>query len=168
MKRHLIFALCLLMSPLAFGAAECSFDGKYVMVTPDGNMRAVTVIGDKVLLSVSDSQGQLITPVQVRRVKSFDPQYCQFITTIFGLDDGRVVGFEGHGYRIEGNTLNGMGQGMYTRENAARDNDRVIRLNPQNGCGPHAHVEAHPKYGPLCIQDVGAWKKATTDTRESP
>lgn len=45
--------------------------------------------------------------------------------------------------------------------NATMDSDGVIRLNPQNGCGPFAHVESHPVYGQLCVQDQGSWKAGT-------
>lgn len=44
--------------------------------------------------------------------------------------------------------------------NTTMDSDGVIRLNPQNGCGPFAHVENDPKYGQLCIQNEGSWKVA--------
>lgn len=44
--------------------------------------------------------------------------------------------------------------------NTTMDSDGVIRLNPQNGCGPFAHVENHPVYGQLCVQNEGSWKVA--------
>lgn len=45
--------------------------------------------------------------------------------------------------------------------NTTMDSDGVIRLNPQNGCGPFAHVENHPVYGQLCVQNDGSWNVAT-------
>ncbi len=43
--------------------------------------------------------------------------------------------------------------------NGIRDTDGVIHFIPPY-CGPNAHVENHPKYGQLCIQDEGSWKVA--------
>lgn len=51
--------------------------------------------------------------------------------------------------------------------NTTRDKDGVIRLNPTNGCGPNAHVEVHPKYGQLCIQNGGGWKTANPATAKA-
>lgn len=46
--------------------------------------------------------------------------------------------------------------------NTARDVDGVIRLIPEKGCGPLAHVENHPKYGRLCVQE-GRWQVSTSN-----
>ena len=48
--------------------------------------------------------------------------------------------------------------------NTTMDSDGESRLNPKNGCGPFAHVENHPEYGLLCIQDEGSWKVTTDDS----
>lgn len=55
--------------------------------------------------------------------------------------------------------------------NTTMDKDGVIRLNPQNGCGPLAHVENYPDIGPLCVQNEGSWKVssgASSASKESP
>ena len=40
-----------------------------------------------------------------------------------------------------------------------KGDDGVIRQVPGN-CGPNAHTENHPEYGPICIQNDGAWVSA--------
>lgn len=39
--------------------------------------------------------------------------------------------------------------------------DGVIRMVPPF-CGPNAHPINHPQYGPLCVQNEGEWKIAST------
>ncbi len=46
--------------------------------------------------------------------------------------------------------------------------DGVIRQVPPD-CGPLAHVENHPEFGPLCIQNEGKWTTAKDNTpQETP
>ncbi|MDH0341981.1 hypothetical protein [Chromobacterium haemolyticum] len=46
--------------------------------------------------------------------------------------------------------------------NTTMDSDGVIRLTPEKGCGPYAHVENHPGYGLLCVQNEGRWDSTAT------
>lgn len=41
--------------------------------------------------------------------------------------------------------------------NTTMDSDGVIRLTPEKGCGPFAHVVNHPGQGLLCVQNAGRW-----------
>lgn len=43
--------------------------------------------------------------------------------------------------------------------NTTMNADGSIDLNPQNGCGPFAHVEDHPPYGALCVLEA-RWEVA--------
>ena len=46
-----------------------------------------------------------------------------------------------------------------------RDKENVIHFVPPY-CGPNAHVESHPQYGRLCIQDEGNWKVAAVGEQD--
>jgi len=52
--------------------------------------------------------------------------------------------------------------------NTTMDSDGVIRLTPEKGCGPQAHVEKHPVYGALCIQDESRWVVAAGSAVAAP
>lgn len=45
---------------------------------------------------------------------------------------------------------------------SAQDN-LVSSAKSQTECGPRAHVQQHPKYGSLCIQNKGSWRVSKQD-----
>lgn len=51
--------------------------------------------------------------------------------------------------------------------NTTMSPDGVIRLTPKNGCGPFAHVENHPVYGDLCVQNDGQWVIGDSNATEN-